>query len=92
MTQYKCHTDEMIQYLEPYLKAFHDHTEVFNKYWKDKSTTRNVREVTTRIQGEKREVLDQHHLSAATAAKRCRIAEEQHHDLDGIVAEIYKGN
>jgi len=54
------------------------------------STTRKVREVTTRIQGENSEVLNQHPLSGATAAKRRHIADEQCRDLDGIVAHIYE--
>ena len=88
MSQYKSHTDETIQYLEPYLKDFHDHKDIFQEYRKDKSTTRKVREVTTRIRGENSKVFNQHHLSGATAAKRHRIADEQRHDLDGIVADI----
>jgi len=50
---------------------------------------RKVREVTTRIQSENREVLNQHRLSGATAAKRHRIADEPPQDLDEIVADIY---
>ncbi|KAG0635442.1 hypothetical protein HOY80DRAFT_893052, partial [Tuber brumale] len=38
MAQYQSHTAETIQYLERYLKAFHDHKDVFKKYRKDKST------------------------------------------------------
>jgi len=49
-----------------------------------------VREVTTRISGENSEVLNQHRLSGATVAKRRRIADEQRHDLDGIVADRYE--
>jgi hypothetical protein len=90
MSQYKSHTDETIQYLEQYLKAFHDHKDVFKEYRKDKSTTRKVREVTTRIRSENSEVLNQHRLSGATAAKRRRIADEQRRDLDGVVADIYE--
>ena len=89
MSQYKSHTDATIQYLEQYLKAFHDHKDVFKEYRKDKSTMRKVREVTARIRGENSEVLNQQRLSGATAAKRRRIADEQRRDLDGIVADIY---
>ena len=89
MSQYTNHTDETIQYLEQYLNAFHNHKDIFKEYWKDKSTIRKVREVTTRIRGENSEVLNQHRLSSATAAKRRRIADEQRRDLDGIVADIY---
>jgi len=90
MSQYKSHTDKTIQYLEQYLKAVHDHKDVFNEYRKDKSTVRKGREVTTRIRGDNSGVMNQHRLSGATGVKRCRIAEEQHRDLDGIVAEIYE--
>jgi len=31
ISQYKSHTDETIQYLEQYLKAFHDHKDVFEE-------------------------------------------------------------
>jgi len=89
MSQYKCHTDEMIQYLEQYRKDFQGHKNIFKEYWKDKSTTRKVREVTTRIWDENSQVLNQHRLSGATAAKRRRIADEQRFDLDSIVADIY---
>jgi len=89
MSQYKSHTDKTIQYLEYYLKAFHDHKDVFKEYQKDKSTMRKVREVTIRIQSEKSEVLNQHSLLGATVAKRCRIADEQRRDIDEIVADIY---
>ena len=89
MSRYISHTDETIQYLEQYLNAFHNHKDVFKEYRKDKSTIRKVREVTTRIRGENSEVLNQHRLSGATAAKRRRIADEQRRDLDGIVADIY---
>ncbi|KAG0632974.1 hypothetical protein HOY80DRAFT_861581, partial [Tuber brumale] len=45
MAQYQSHTEETIQYLERYLKAFHDHKDVFKEYRKDKSTARKVREI-----------------------------------------------
>ena len=32
MSQYKSHTHETFQYLEQYLKAFHDHKDVFKEY------------------------------------------------------------
>jgi len=89
MSQYKSHTDETIQYLEQYLKAFQDHKDVFKEYRKDKSTMRKVREVTTRIRSENSEVLNQHCLLGATVAKSCRIADEQYRDFDEIVADIY---
>jgi len=89
MSQYKSHTNETIQYLEQYLEAFHDHKDVFKEYRKDKSTMRKVREVTTRIRSENSQVLNQHRLSEATAARRRRIADEQRRDLDEIVADIY---
>ena len=62
ISQYKSHTDKTIQYLEQYLKAFHDQKDVFKKYQKDKSNMRKVREVTMRIRSEKSEVRNQHHL------------------------------
>ena len=89
MSQYTSHTDETIEYLEQYLKAFHDHKDVFKEYRRDKSTARKVREVTARIRGENTEILNQHRLAGATAAKRRRIADEQHRDLDGMIADIY---
>ena len=39
MSQFKSHTDETIQYVKQYLKAFHNHKDVFKEYRKDKSTT-----------------------------------------------------
>ena len=51
--------------------------------------SRKVREVTARIRGENTEILNQHRLAGATAAKRRRIVNEQHCDLDGMVANIY---
>jgi len=48
-----------------------------------------VREVTTRIWSENSEVLNPHHLSGTTVAKRRGIADEQGWDLDEIVADIY---
>ena len=89
MSQYTSHTDETIEYLEQYLKAFHDHKDVFKEYRGDKSNARKVREVTARIRGENGEVLNQHRLAGSTAAKRRRIADEQRHNLDGLVADIY---
>ena len=90
MSQYKSHTDKTIQYLEQNLKDFHDDKEVFKEYRKDKSTTRKLTEVTTRIRGENSEVLNQHCLSGTTAAKRRRIADAQSRDFVGIVADIYE--
>src|SRR6202000_2930968 len=75
--------------LEQYLKAFHDHKDVFKEYRRDKSTARKVREVTARIRGENTEILNQHRLAGAKAAKRCRIADKHRCDLDGFVAYIY---
>ena len=89
MSQYTRHTDETIEYLEQYLKAFHDHEDVFKEYQRGKSTARKVREVTARLQDENSEVLNQHRLVEATAAKRRRIAEEQRRNFDGLVAAIY---
>ena len=89
MSQYTSHTDENIEYLEQYLKAFHDYQDVFKEYRRDKSTARKVREVTARIRDENREVINQHRLAGATAAKRRRIADEQCRTLDGWVADIY---
>src|ERR1700761_218298 len=89
MSQYTSHTNETIEYLEQYLKVFHDHKDVFKEYRRDKSTARKVREVTARIRGENTEILNQHRLAGATAAKRRRIADEQRRDLDGMVADIY---
>ena len=68
MSQYRSHTDEKIQYLEQYLKAFHDHKDVFKEYRRDKSTAWKVRKVTARIRGEYSEVLNQHRLAGAKAA------------------------
>ncbi|KAG0633524.1 hypothetical protein HOY80DRAFT_1104646 [Tuber brumale] len=85
----KDHTDETIQYLERYLKAFHDHKDVFKKYRKDKSTARKVREVTARIRSTNHEVLNQHRLSGLTVTQRRRIADEQRQELEGVVADIY---
>ena len=90
MSQYTSYTDEAIEYLSQYLKAFHDHKDVFKEYRRDRSTARKVREVTARIRGENREVLNQHRLAGATAAKRCRMADEQCRNLDGFVADIYE--
>ncbi|KAG0641324.1 hypothetical protein HOY80DRAFT_883359, partial [Tuber brumale] len=42
MAQYQSLTEETIQYLERYLKAFHDHKDVFKEYGKDKSTARKI--------------------------------------------------
>ena len=89
MAQYKSHTDETIQYLEQYLKAFHDYKDVFKEYWKDKSTGRKIREVTARIRNENCDVLNQHRLQGLTATQRRRIADEQHQQLEGVVADIY---
>ncbi|KAG0133447.1 hypothetical protein HOY82DRAFT_538187 [Tuber indicum] len=89
MSQYTSHTNETIQYFEQFLKAFHDHKDIFKEYRKDKQTMRKVGEVSTRIRGENSEVFNQHRLSVATAAKRRWIADEQRRDLDGIVADIY---
>ena len=49
-----------------------------------------MREVTTRIRCKNCEVLNQHHLSGMTAAKRGRIANEQRCDLHTVVEDIYK--
>jgi len=68
--QYKSHIKETIQYLEWYLKAFHDQKVVFEEYRKDRSTMRKVREVTTRIQSENSKELNQYRLSGETVAKR----------------------
>ena len=89
MSQYTSHTYERIEYLEQGLKAFHDHKDVFKEYQRDKSTARKVREVTTRIRGKNTEILNQHRLVGATAAKRRCIADEQRRNLDGMIAEIY---
>ena len=51
MAQYTSHVDETIVYLEQYLKAIHDHKDVFQEYRRDKSTARIVREITARIWG-----------------------------------------
>ncbi|KAG0640203.1 hypothetical protein HOY80DRAFT_885059 [Tuber brumale] len=42
MAQYQSHTEETIQYLERYLKAFHDHKDLFKEYRKDKSTAQKI--------------------------------------------------
>ena len=76
MSQYTSHTDNTIQYLEHYLKAFHDHKDVFTEYRRDKSTARKVREVTSRVRIWGGEVLNQHRLAGATAAKRRCIADK----------------
>ena len=89
ISQYTSHTHETIEYLEQYLKAYHHHKDAFKEYRRDKSTARKVREVTARILGENSEVLNQYRLAGATAAKRPRIADEQHRNLDGLVADIY---
>ena len=82
MSQYTSRTNETVEYLEQYLKAFHDHKDVFTVYRGGKSTARKVREVTARIWGENSEVLNQHHLAGATAARRRHIADEKCRDLD----------
>ena len=92
ISQYTSHTDETIEYLEQYLKAFHDHKDVLKEYRRDKSTARKVREVTARIRGENTEILNQHCIPGATAAKRRSIADEQRRDLDGMIADIYDDN
>ena len=89
MSQYTGHTNETVEYLEEYLNAFHDHKDVFKECQRAKSTARKVREVTARIRDENSEVLNQHHLAGATAAKRRSIADEQCRDLDEMVADIY---
>ena len=89
MAQYTSDTKETIEYLEEYLKAFHDNKDVFKEDRRDKSTARKVREVTTRIRGENSEVLNQHRLAGATAAKRRRIADEERCNLAGLVPDIY---
>ena len=89
MSQCTSHTDKTIEYLTQYLKVFHDHKDIFEEYRRDKSTARKVREVTARIRGENTEILNQHRLAGATAAKRHCIADEQRRDLDGMVADIY---
>ena len=89
MSQCTSHTDKTGEYLEQYLKAFHDHKDVFTVYRGGKSTARKVREVTARIRGETSEVLNQDRLAGATAARRRHIADEQCRDLDGMVADIY---
>ena len=89
MSQYTSHTDETIEYHEQYLKAYHDHKDVFKEYRRDKSTGRKVREVTARIGGENSQVINQYRLAGATAAKRPCIADEERRNLDGLVADIY---
>ena len=49
-----------------------------------------MRDVTARIRGENTEILNQHRLAGATAAKRRCIAEEHRRDLDGMIADIYE--
>jgi len=88
MSQYKCHTDDTIQYLEQYLNNFHDHKDVFKEYQHDKSIRRKVIVVTTRIQVENSEVLNQHHLSGDTTTKRHRSADQQYRHLDGIKPDL----
>jgi len=53
---------------------------------------RKVNKVTTRIQSENSEVVNQHSHSGATMAKRCRIPDEQCRDLNEIIAYIYDEN
>ncbi|KAG0639401.1 hypothetical protein HOY80DRAFT_1074395 [Tuber brumale] len=89
MAQYRSHTEETIQYLERYLKAFHDHKDVFKEYRKNKSTALKVREVTARIRSTYHEVLNQHRLSGLTVTQRRRIADEQRPELEGVMANIY---
>ena len=89
ISQYTSHTNERIEYLEQYLKVFHDLKDVFKKYRTDKSTAMKATEVTARIRGENRKVLNQHLLAGATAAKRRRIADEPRCNLDALVADIY---
>ena len=72
------------------MNAFYDYKDIFKEYRKDKSTTRKVKEVTTRIQSENSEVLNPYQLSGMTAAKRHQIADEQCRDLDGVMADIYE--
>ena len=69
MSQYTSHTDETIEYLEQYLKAFHDHKDVFKEYRRHKSTARKVREVTARIRGENNAILNQHRLAGLQQPK-----------------------
>jgi len=59
-----------------------------NVYQKGKSTARKVREITTRIQRENREVLKQRGLLGGTIFKRYYITEEQRRDVDVIVVDI----
>ena len=90
MSQYTSHYDKTIEYLEQYLKAFHNHKDVFKEYRRDKSTAMKVMEVTARIRGKNSGVLNQHGLAGDTAAaKGGRIADAQRRDLDGIVTDIY---
>ncbi|KAG0644303.1 hypothetical protein HOY80DRAFT_1075254 [Tuber brumale] len=78
-----------IQYLERYLKAFHDHKDVFDEYRKDKSPARKVWEVTAWIRSTNHEVLKQHRLSGLTVTERRRIADKQRQELEGVEADIY---
>ena len=48
-----------------------------------------MKEVTARIRSKNREVLNPHPLAGATTAERHRIADEQRHNLDGMIANIY---
>jgi len=89
MSLYKSHTNETIQYLEQYINAFDDQQDVFKEYWKDKSTIRKVSKVTTWILGENRNIENWNLLSGAAAAKTCQIADEERHDIDEMVANIY---
>ena len=54
--------------------------------WPERKTDRHEAQGGTRFFAD---VLNQHRLAGATAAKRRRIAGEQCRDLDGMVADIY---
>ena len=60
LTQYKSYTNETIQYLEWYLKAFHNHKDIFKEYQKNKSIAQKIHNITVRIQNENYDELNRY--------------------------------
>jgi hypothetical protein len=87
MAQYKSHTAETLNYMDQYLRDFHDHKQVFLEFRAYKATVAKAKEELRALRDEQQVRMAE---SQHTASSKRRAATENRQELLDAMEEIYQ--
>jgi hypothetical protein len=90
MAQYPSHTENTLEWMEKYLKDFHQYKEVFREFRRSKATTEEAREHARDVRETQQQELED--FESLTATQRKHLEKEMRLELQGEIEDVHRGS